>query len=52
METLRSFLLPIVTPFLHWPAMDLAVDFLERQKRMERQNLIIIDLLRQIRDNL
>ena len=52
MNSLSSFFLPIATPYRNWPAMHQAVAFLERQQRMERQNMIIIDLLRQIRDRL
>ena len=52
MDSLSSFFLPIATPYRHWPAMHQADAFLERQQRMERQNMIIIDLLQQIRDRL
>lgn len=49
---LSNFLLPIATPIDKWPAMELAMSALERQERMEHQNLIMINLLRQIRDKL
>ena len=52
MDSLSSFFLPIVTPTRQWPAMHQAIAFLERQERMEEQNMIIIDLLQQIRDRL
>ncbi len=45
MGSINRFLLTVVTPVKHWPAVDLAMESLERQERMERQNLIIIDLL-------
>jgi hypothetical protein len=50
--SLNRALLPVVTPVDKWPAMDFAMTALDRQERMERQNLIIIDLLQQIRDRL
>jgi hypothetical protein len=51
-DILCNFLLPITTPIDKWPAMELSMSALERQERMEHQNLLIINLLRQIRDKL
>lgn len=52
LDKLSSFFLPITTPIDRWPHLHQAVAFLERQERMEEQNMIIIELLQQIRDRL
>jgi hypothetical protein len=51
-SALSSFLLPITTPTEYLPHLHQAAIFLQRQERMERQNLIMIELLKQIRDRL
>ena len=51
-SALSSFLMPVTTPTEYLPHLHQAAIFLQRQERMERQNMIMIELLKQIRDKL
>ena len=51
-DSINGFFMPLTTPVDKWPHMDAALAALQRQERMERQNMIIINLLEQIRDRL